>query len=120
MYCCPPGLTIDNGTAGNNVISYYLPLLVAQVGIKDSNTQILLNAIYALTGWIAATAGAFSHDKFGRRKMFMASTAGMVVCLAITAGGVSIPMGRGLISVWDTFRHVQLIQTPADPFTRHF
>ena len=73
--------------SGNNVISYYLPLLIAQVGITDPNTQLLLNAIYAVTGWIAATAGARCHDIIGRRKMFLGSTAGMIICLAITAGG---------------------------------
>lgn len=77
----------DASTAGNNVISYYLPLMVDKVGITDPNTQILLNGIYALTGWIAATAGAFCHDRLGRRTMFMLSTSGMAVCLAIVAGG---------------------------------
>ena len=75
--------------AGNNVISYYLPLLVSQVGITDPNTQILLNAIYAITGWIAASTGAFFHDRLGRRTMFLISTGGMVVCLAIAAGGAA-------------------------------
>ncbi len=72
--------------SGNNVISYYLPTLVKYVGITDTSTKLLLNIVYAITGWIFAAAGAFLHDRVGRRKMFLCATAGMIVCLAITAG----------------------------------
>lgn len=90
--------------SNDSVISYYLPLLVAQVGITNPNTQLLLNAIYAITGWIAAIIGARLHDVLGRRTMFLASTAGMVLCLAIAAGGAagytegSIPASKASIS----------------------
>jgi len=72
--------------SGNNVISYYLPTLVKYVGITDTSTKLLLNIVYAITGWIFAVMGAFLHDRVGRRKMFLSATAGMIVCLAITAG----------------------------------
>lgn len=69
-----------------SVISYYLPLLLTNVGVTDTNTVLLLNAIYALTGWIAAATGARFHDIIGRRKMMLGSTLGMIICLTITAG----------------------------------
>jgi sugar porter (SP) family MFS transporter len=72
--------------SGNNIASYYLPIMIANVGITSTNTQLLLNAIYAVTGWIAATCGARFHDILGRRKMLMGSCAGMAVCLAVVAG----------------------------------
>jgi len=72
--------------SGNNIASYYLPLLVTNVGITNTNTKLLLNAIYALTGWIAAASGARFHDVAGRRKMLMGSTLGMALSLAIVAG----------------------------------
>ena len=72
--------------SGNNVISYYLPTLVKYVGITDTGTKLLLNIVYAITGWIFAIVGAFLHDVVGRRKMFLYSTAGMIVGLSITAG----------------------------------
>ncbi|KAL3952891.1 hypothetical protein ACCO45_012834 [Purpureocillium lilacinum] len=71
--------------SGNNVSSYYLPVMVENVGITSVNTVLLLNAIYAVTGWIAATAGARLHDIFGRRKMLMSSCAAMSVSLAVVA-----------------------------------
>lgn len=91
--------------SGNNIASYvricplqtlsdrsnldmmqYLPLLVKNVGITNTNTVLLLNAIYALTGWIAAGSGARFHDIFGRRKMLMGTTLGMAISLAVVAG----------------------------------
>ena len=54
--------------------------------MTDTNTVLLLNAVYAITGWIAAAAGARLHDVFGRRKMLLGSTIGMAICLSITAG----------------------------------
>lgn len=72
--------------SGNNIASYYLPLLVENVGVTDTNTQLLLNAIYAVAGWIFAGSGARFHDTFGRRKMLMGSAFGMSICLAIVAG----------------------------------
>ncbi|KAM0228235.1 hypothetical protein ACHAPO_010883 [Fusarium lateritium] len=71
--------------SGNNVSSYYLPIMVKNVGITSTNLILLLNAFYALTGWIAALIGARLHDIVGRRKMFMSSCLGMSISLAIVA-----------------------------------
>ncbi|CAG8957269.1 hypothetical protein HYFRA_00010691 [Hymenoscyphus fraxineus] len=72
--------------SGNNVVSYYLPYLLANVGITSADTKLLLNIIYALVGYIFATAGARMHDVIGRRKMLLGATAGLVLALSITAG----------------------------------
>lgn len=68
------------------MVSYYLPLLLTGVGVTNTNTLLLLNAVYAITGWISAAIGARFHDIVGRRKMMLGSTAGMVICLAIATG----------------------------------
>lgn len=80
------GGSFCNGLTSLSVISYYLPYLLANVGIKDADTKLLLNIMYALEGYIFATAGARMHDLIGRRKMLLGATAGLVVALAITAG----------------------------------
>ncbi|KAF1953244.1 lactose permease [Byssothecium circinans] len=72
--------------SGNNVVSYYLPYLLTNVGITDTDTKLLLNIMYAVEGWIFATAGARLHDVFGRRKMLLGATAGLIIALSITAG----------------------------------
>lgn len=83
-----PSAPVENQVANviSSVASYYLPYLLENVGITDTNTKLLLNVIYAITGWIPAMIGARFHDVVGRRKMLLGSTAGMAVCLAIAAG----------------------------------
>lgn len=79
----------------HSVVSYYLPTLLKNVGITDVDTQLLLNIVYALTGWVAATAGSRFHDIVGRRKMFMGSTIGMIVSLAMTAATAAVFVHSG-------------------------
>ena len=78
-----------------SIISYYLPTLLTNVGIKDTNTKLLLNLIYALVGWIFSSAGSRFHDIIGRRKMFMGSTLGMIICLSITAATAATFVNTG-------------------------
>ncbi|EJU05890.1 general substrate transporter [Dacryopinax primogenitus] len=72
--------------AGNNVISYYLPSMLRRIGVTDTDTQLLLNIIYAIVGWVFATGGARFLDTVGRRPMFLFSVGAMAICLAIVAG----------------------------------
>ncbi|PGH00994.1 hypothetical protein AJ79_08058 [Helicocarpus griseus UAMH5409] len=72
--------------SGNNVASYYLPYLLENVGVTDTDTKLLLNIIYAIMGWIPAMIGARCHDIIGRRKMLLGCTLEMAVALAIAAG----------------------------------
>jgi MFS family permease len=67
-------------------VSYYLPYLLANVGIKDADTKLLLNIMYALVGYIFSSAGARLHDIFGRRKMLLGATAGLIIALSVAAG----------------------------------
>ena len=55
------------------------------IGIKDTNLQLILNIVYAITGWVFSSTGARLHDWIGRRNMFLGATVGMIVCLAIVA-----------------------------------
>ncbi|KZT53877.1 general substrate transporter [Calocera cornea HHB12733] len=75
--------------SGNNVISYYLPSMLKGIGVTSTNTQLLLNIIYALVGWVFATGGARFLDTVGRRPMFLGSIGAMAICLAIVAGGAA-------------------------------
>jgi MFS family permease len=99
--------------SGNNTASYFLPSMVENVGITSTSMKLILNAFYAISGWVAALIGgecrlrlrlqlsifpilegfrtyadlyrtsARLHDIVGRRKMLLSSCAGMVACLAI-------------------------------------
>jgi hypothetical protein len=69
--------------------------LLKNVGVTDSDTQLLLSIIYALTWWIAAKIGTRFHDIVGHQKMFLGSTAGMVICLAVTAATAAVFVHSG-------------------------
>ncbi|KAF4460738.1 Lactose permease, partial [Fusarium albosuccineum] len=71
--------------SGNNIVSYYLPIMLNGIGITDTDTKLILNIIYAVIGWCFSVLGSRLHDVIGRRKMLLATTAGMVVCLALVA-----------------------------------
>ncbi|KAI1747831.1 general substrate transporter [Xylaria castorea] len=73
--------------SGNNIISYYLPVMLDAIGVKDTDTKLILNIIYSAIGWVFSTCGARLHDVIGRRKMLMGSTFGMAICLAFVAAG---------------------------------
>ncbi|KFH46093.1 Lactose permease-like protein [Hapsidospora chrysogenum ATCC 11550] len=66
--------------SGNNVVSYFMPQMVENAGITNTNTQLLINAINPIFSMIAAIVGASMLDKLGRRPMMMW---GLVGCLAM-------------------------------------
>ncbi|KAM0702471.1 hypothetical protein Q7P35_009899 [Cladosporium inversicolor] len=72
--------------SGNNIVSYYLPIMLAGIGITDTNTRLYLNIVYSVVGWVFSTIGARLHDVVGRRKMLITSASVMAVCLAIVTG----------------------------------
>ncbi|OHW90186.1 lactose permease [Colletotrichum incanum] len=59
---------------GGSVISYYLPVMVEGVGIKDSSRQLLINGLNTVTSFIAGIFGSFFVDKVGRRPLFLWGT----------------------------------------------
>ena len=62
--------------SGNNVVSYFMPQMIKEAGIDNTDTQLLLNAINPIFSMIAAIVGASMLDKLGRRVMMMYSLAG--------------------------------------------
>ncbi|OLN83421.1 Lactose permease 11 [Colletotrichum chlorophyti] len=69
---------------GNGVISYYLQLVLNTVGITETKDQALINGLLQVFNWFAAVfAGAMMVDRLGRRKLFLISTAGMLVCYVV-------------------------------------
>ncbi|KAJ5743808.1 hypothetical protein N7533_008678 [Penicillium manginii] len=69
-----------NGVA---VVSYYLTLVLDTVGIKDSDTQTLINGLLQVFNFIIAGSAALLVDRLGRRTLFLWSAAGMLVSFVI-------------------------------------
>jgi sugar porter (SP) family MFS transporter len=74
-------------TAGSSLVSYYIFLVLDQIGITDSNSQLILNGCLTIFNMCIATGMAFTVDKFGRRPLFLTATFGM--CLAMTGWAVA-------------------------------
>lgn len=66
--------------SGNNVVSYFMPVMIKNAGITDVKKQLLINAINPIFSLLAAMYGATLLDRLGRRKMLMGGLFGALVC----------------------------------------
>jgi len=71
--------------SGNAAISYFLPVVLGDAGIKNPNTQLMLNGVIAVVQFLGAAIGASLVDKVGRRKMLFGCSALFVVWFSIVA-----------------------------------
>ena len=59
---------------GGSVISYYLPVILENVGITGSGEQLLLNALNTVFSFLGGIVGTLCVDKLGRRQLFIWGT----------------------------------------------
>lgn len=64
---------------GNNVISYYLSLILDSVGVTSSDSKTLVNGILQIVSWIAAVTGSLLVDRLGRRFLWLYSLTVMLL-----------------------------------------
>ncbi|KAK8186015.1 general substrate transporter [Phyllosticta citribraziliensis] len=69
--------------SGNGLVSYYMSSVLASVGITDSNQQLVINGVLQIANACVAVGSCFVVDRVGRRKLFLGSTAGMLVCFVV-------------------------------------
>ncbi|ETI24922.1 hypothetical protein G647_04292 [Cladophialophora carrionii CBS 160.54] len=63
-------VTVFSQFIGGSVITYYMPVILKDVGITSSSQQLLLNGINVIFGFVSGVAGSFSVEKLGRRQLF--------------------------------------------------
>ncbi|QRV88606.1 Sugar (and other) transporter [Ceratobasidium sp. AG-Ba] len=82
--------------SGNGLISYYLERVLDGIGIKSSRDQTLINACLAIWNFVFAVGASLAVDKYGRRKLFLTSNAGMLVGFAVltTCAGIYQNTGK--------------------------
>ncbi|KAK7572266.1 hypothetical protein V3481_017461 [Fusarium oxysporum f. sp. vasinfectum] len=68
---------------GNSVVSYYLTLVLDTVGVKNPDTQTLINGLLQLFNFFAAILAAFLVDRLGRRTLWNWSGVGMLISFII-------------------------------------
>lgn len=69
--------------SGNGLVSYYATDVYNSIGITDSNTQLGLNAGNTMLSFVIGVFCATLVDRVGRRPLFLAATAGMLVVFII-------------------------------------
>ncbi|VDB84795.1 unnamed protein product [Peniophora sp. CBMAI 1063] len=72
-------LALFSQWSGNGLVSYYINLVLEGVGIVDTNTKAAINGGLQVFNLISALTGAALVDKLGRRTIFIASNAGMLI-----------------------------------------
>ena len=68
---------------GSGLVSYYIFLILDSIGVKNDNTQLLINGILQICNWIVACGISFYVDRIGRRRLFLISTSGMLMTFII-------------------------------------
>jgi MFS family permease len=69
--------------SGNGLASYYLTLVLDSIGLTNGNTQLVINGCLQILNLIVAVSQCFVVDRFGRRTLFLVSTAGMLCSFII-------------------------------------
>lgn len=106
-----------NGVA---VVSYYLTLVLDTVGVKDPNTQTLINGLLQIFNFASAASAAFLVDRLGRRTLFIWSGFGMLasfivwtVCSALFDQTQSHKLGIAVVAmIFIYFFHYDIAYTP--------
>jgi MFS family permease len=69
---------VENELTSVALASYYLAEILNSVGVTNPKTQLLINGLLQVVNFITAFTMCFFVDKFGRRRLFLISTAGML------------------------------------------
>ncbi|KIV94782.1 hypothetical protein PV10_02514 [Exophiala mesophila] len=69
--------------SGNGLVSYYISKVLDDIGYTESLTKNLINGVLQIFNLITAVTACFFVDKVGRRKLFLTSTAGMLITFIV-------------------------------------
>lgn len=69
---------------------YYSAKIISMAGIYDNSQAIWISAGVASVNWLCTFIGLFLVERIGRRKLLLASLAGVVVSLGFLAVGFQL------------------------------
>ncbi|KJA26307.1 hypothetical protein HYPSUDRAFT_1065514 [Hypholoma sublateritium FD-334 SS-4] len=69
--------------SGNGLVSYYIDIVLAGIGITDTETKTLINGCLQIFNFVIAIGAAMLIDVAGRRPLFMVSNAGMLITFSM-------------------------------------
>src|ERR1700760_1242002 len=65
------------------LVSYYMTSVLNSIGVTNPKTQLLINGLLQIINFATAFTMSFFVEKFGRRKLFLISTAGMMIVFIV-------------------------------------
>jgi len=91
--------------SGNGLVSYYMNDVLTAAGVDNAKLRLEINGILNIINFITALGMCFVIDKFGRRPLFLFSTAGMLVsfCAWTVAAAQFTQHGHKSASVAEIF-----------------
>ncbi|KAF1961622.1 sugar transporter [Byssothecium circinans] len=86
---------------GVGVVSYYLPLVLKTAGVTGVTQQTLISGCLQIWNLLCAVGAAICVDKVGRRKLFLASSIGMLVSFILISAlsGTFATSGNSAVGV---------------------
>jgi sugar porter (SP) family MFS transporter len=69
--------------SGNQIISYYLHIILTNIGITNAKTQLVINATLQIEQFVVAVFIGSVCELVGRRKLFISGILGMLTCMII-------------------------------------
>ncbi|KAF9036263.1 general substrate transporter [Panaeolus papilionaceus] len=96
--------------SGNGLGSYYLNKVLSAIGITSPNTQLLINGILSIWSCLVAVTAGFLCDRAGRRPLFIASCAGLLItwtletiCFAVYSQNGNVQAGHAVVAMMFLF-----------------
>ncbi|KAI0031194.1 hexose transporter [Vararia minispora EC-137] len=65
--------------SGNGIVSYYLTIVLDNIGIKSTSSKLLINGFLQTWNLFWACLASFLVERLGRRLLFISSAAGMTI-----------------------------------------
>lgn len=83
-------LQLFQQVAGINTVMYYSAKIISMAGFSDDTQAIWMSAGVASVNFLCTFIGLFLVEKIGRRKLLLASLAGVCLSLAFLAVGFQL------------------------------
>lgn len=84
------GLTLFSQWSGNGLASFYINLMLENVGVSNPKAKAIVNCCLQMWNLAAALTGARLVERVGRRTLFIVSNAGMLMALSALALSASL------------------------------
>ena len=81
-------------TGRSAIINYYISIMLNEIGVTNSRTQLIINGCLTIWGYLVATTCSLQVERYGRRPMFLIATVGETLAML----GWSAASARNIIT----------------------